>query len=89
MEIRVLRNFLMVAREENITKAANLLHITETRFVEETKKIYGTKHREMMMGRGEVLSPNWMMKLHPLLCPLLHTNRRNEIFGCSFTAEVP
>ena len=29
MEIRVLRYFLMVAREENITKAASLLHITQ------------------------------------------------------------
>lgn len=29
MEIRVLRYFLMVAREENITKAAKLLHITQ------------------------------------------------------------
>ena len=29
MEIRVLRYFLMVAREENITKAAELLHIAQ------------------------------------------------------------
>ena len=29
MEIRVLNYFLMVAREENITRAANLLHITQ------------------------------------------------------------
>ena len=29
MEIRVLKYFLMVSREENITKAANLLHITQ------------------------------------------------------------
>ena len=29
MEIRVLRYFLMAAREENITKAADLLHITQ------------------------------------------------------------
>lgn len=29
MELRVLKYFLMVAREENITKAANLLHITQ------------------------------------------------------------
>uniref|UniRef100_UPI0025D1DDC6 LysR family transcriptional regulator n=1 Tax=uncultured Fusobacterium sp. TaxID=159267 RepID=UPI0025D1DDC6 len=29
MEIRVLKYFLMTAREENITKAAALLHITQ------------------------------------------------------------
>lgn len=29
MELRVLRYFLIVAREENITKAANLLHLTQ------------------------------------------------------------
>lgn len=29
MELRVLRYFLMTAREENITKAAALLHITQ------------------------------------------------------------
>ena len=29
LEIRVLKYFLMVAREENITKAANLLHLTQ------------------------------------------------------------
>ena len=29
MDIRVLKYFLMVAREENITKAASLLHVTQ------------------------------------------------------------
>ena len=29
MELRVLKYFLLVAREENITRAANLLHITQ------------------------------------------------------------
>lgn len=29
MELRVLRYFLMVAREENITNAAEVLHITQ------------------------------------------------------------
>ena len=29
MELRVLRYFLMAAREENITRAARLLHISQ------------------------------------------------------------
>ena len=29
MDIRILRYFLAVAREENITKAAELLHVTQ------------------------------------------------------------
>ena len=29
MELRVLRYFLMTAREENITRAAELLHVTQ------------------------------------------------------------
>lgn len=29
MELRTLRSFLVVAREENITKAAAILHITQ------------------------------------------------------------
>ncbi len=32
MEFRVLKYFLTVVREENITKAANVLHITQPTF---------------------------------------------------------
>lgn len=34
MEFRLLKYFLMVAREENITKAANLLHITQPLYLD-------------------------------------------------------
>ena len=30
MELRVLKYFLMAAREENITRAAQLLHVTQS-----------------------------------------------------------
>lgn len=43
MDIRVLEYFLMVAREENITKAAQLLHITQP-----------TLSRQMMQLEGEL-----------------------------------
>ena len=36
MEIRVLKYFLLVAREENITKAANLLHLTQPHPVQDS-----------------------------------------------------
>lgn len=46
MEIRVLRYFLMTAREENITRAAELLHITQptlSRQLMQLEKELGTK----------------------------------------------
>ena len=52
MEIRVLKYFLMVAREENITRAASLLHITQPtlsrqliQLEEELKKLYRYQKR--------------------------------------------
>ena len=46
MEIRVLKYFLMVAREENITKAAELLHITQptlSRQIQQLEEELGVK----------------------------------------------
>ena len=48
MELRVLRYFLMVAREENITKAAEKLHITQP-----------TLSRQLAPGSCSSWSRNW------------------------------
>ena len=40
MELRVLNYFLMAAREENITKAAQLLHVTQPTLKSSLKKAF-------------------------------------------------
>ena len=61
MEIRVLRYFLMVAREENITKAAELLHITPVSYTHlDVYKRQTQKHAQyfysFFKGRKDVYS---------------------------------
>ncbi|MDE5769281.1 MAG: LysR family transcriptional regulator [Oscillospiraceae bacterium] len=41
MEIRVLRYFMEIAREENMTKAAERLHISQSALSKEIKKLEG------------------------------------------------
>ena len=64
MEIRVLKYFLMVAREENITRAANLLHLTQPTLsrqliqLEEelgVKLFHRSKHRIELTDEGMLL----------------------------------
>lgn len=64
MELRVLRYFLMVAREENITKAANLLHVTQPTLsrqlmqLEEelgVKLFHRSRHRILLSEEGMLL----------------------------------
>lgn len=64
MELRVLRYFLMVAREENITKAAELLHITQptlSRQLTQLEEDVGVKlfkrgaRRLMLTDEGQLL----------------------------------
>lgn len=64
MELRVLRYFLMVAREENITHAAQLLHVTQptlSRQIQELEEELGTKlfvrsnHRIVLTQEGLLL----------------------------------
>ena len=64
MELRVLRYFLMVAREENITHAAQLLHVTQptlSRQIQDLEEELGTKlfvrsnHRIVLTQEGMLL----------------------------------
>ena len=64
MEIRVLKYFLMVAREENITRAAHLLHLTQPTLsrqliqLEEelgVKLFYRSKHHIVLTEEGMLL----------------------------------
>ena len=59
MEIRVLRYFLVTAREQNITKAAELLHITQPTLsrqlaaLEEELGTYGKGNSVKATGDGD------------------------------------
>ncbi len=64
MELRVLKYFLMAAREENITKAAHLLHVTQptlSRQLMQLEKELGVKlfersrHRIILTEDGMLL----------------------------------
>lgn len=56
MEIRVLRYFLMVAREENITKAAELLHITQPTLSRQLMQLEEELSGSIVIGSGEANS---------------------------------
>lgn len=49
MELRVLNYFLMVAREENITKAANLLHVTQPTLSRQLMQLEEELHVKLFM----------------------------------------
>lgn len=64
MELRILKYFLTVAREENITKAANLLHVTQPTLSRQlmqledelgVKLFYRSKHRITLTDEGLIL----------------------------------
>ncbi|PWM79697.1 MAG: LysR family transcriptional regulator [Phascolarctobacterium sp.] len=64
MELRILKYFLMVAREENITRAANLLHVTQPTLSRQlmqledelgVKLFYRTNHRITLTDEGLLL----------------------------------
>ena len=64
MEIRVLKYFLMVAREENITRAASLLHLTQPTLSRQLKQLEDelgvrlferSRHRIILTEEGMLL----------------------------------
>lgn len=78
MELRVLRYFLMVAREENITHAAQLLHVTQptlSRQIQDLEEELGTKlfvrsnHRIVLTQEGMLLRRrarrSWIWRTEP------------------------
>ena len=73
MELRVLKYFLMVAREENITKAAQLLHITQP-----------TLSRQLMLLEEELGTRLFLRGRHNITLTddgLLLKRRAQEIVG--------
>lgn len=64
MELRILKYFLTVAREENITRAANLLHVTQPTLSRQLMQLedelgvnlfYRSKHRITLTDEGLLL----------------------------------
>lgn len=53
MELRVLQYFLAVAREENITKAAAFLHITQPPLSRQLIQLEEEASGEISIGCGE------------------------------------
>ena len=49
MEIRVLKYFLMTAREENITKAAALLHLTQPTLSRQLRELEEELGKQLMI----------------------------------------
>ena len=56
MEIRVLEYFLMAAREENITKAAALLHITQPTLSRQLMQLEDELGVKLLYGKITALS---------------------------------
>ena len=60
MELRVLKYFLIAAREENITKAATLLHLTQPTLSRQLRQCQSRKHRSRLLCSRELLHQNAM-----------------------------
>ena len=65
MELRVLKYFLMVAREENITKAADYLHVTQptlSRQIADLEYELGTKLFERKSHKIQLTQEGFLLK---------------------------
>ena len=55
MEIRTLRYFLAVAREENMTRAAELLHVTQPTLSKALRSLDRHLHKGLQPQHGYIL----------------------------------
>ena len=63
MEFRVIRYFLAVAREENITKAAEKLHLTQPTLSRQLRELEEELGTEIEMGENKVNTVGDLVKL--------------------------
>ena len=63
MEFRVIRYFFAVAREENITKAAEKLHLTQPTLSRQLRELEEELGTEIEMGENKVNTVGDLVKL--------------------------
>ncbi len=71
MELRVLQYFLVVAREENITKAAALLHITQPTLSRQLMQMEKERLENGILDMGLLLEPVEISRYHYARMPLM------------------
>lgn len=72
MEIRVLRYFLTIAREETITGAANLLHMTQPTLSRQIKEL------EKELGQQLLVRGSHRVRLTPRGCCCVSAPRKSS-----------
>ena len=68
MEIRVLRYFLAIAREENMTRAAERLHISQPSLSKEIKKLEEELDHELFIRTNKNMLLNDEGKIEVTFC---------------------
>lgn len=85
MELRVLRYFLTVAREENITRAAELLHVSQPAVSRQLAQLFHAGRDSFGIfgtaSAGALLSVQWQRRSHQG-----ENRKRHAGYGVAFHA---